>query len=106
MNVDKLFKDVCNLGEDIHPNSRFLIEKHFEERFGDNADVFMDLWNIGRIMLYGDYFLLAKVINKDVVSFNLCKDNYSNVGYEMLTNVGIQDYAQLVHILRNYETHI
>ena len=106
MDTNKLRSDVVNLKKDIHPNSRFLIEQQFEKRFGDTADVFMDLWDTGRIKLYGDYFLLAKVINKDVVSFNLCKENYPEAGYQMLTNVGIQDYAQLVHVLRNYSVHV
>ena len=100
MDLDKLQNDVLCLSENIHPNSRFLIEKQFEKRFGDTADVCMTLWNTGTIKLYGQYFLEAEIKEHDVVIFNLCLEN--EFGYEYLTDIGIQDYNELVHVLQNY----
>ena len=105
MDTSKLHTDVCNLDKDIHPNSRFLIEKQFEKRFGDTADVFMKLWDEGHINLYQEYFLHAK-INRDRVIFNLAEYDYPNPGFKMLTDVGIQDYPELVNVLRNYMVHV
>lgn len=103
MDLRKLAMDVINYGKkDIHPNSRFLIEKKFEERFGDTADVGMKLWDEGHIDLHQQYFLHAKVTGHDTVMFNLAEYDYPNPGFKMLTDVGIQDYAELVHVLKNY----